>query len=188
MTNPVYDDAAFFLNGNGANSGGGGGGGPVTVNTGPDREVLTMKDDSGPFLRHVVTNSLGVVSTNDTKLDGTTAHTVSGTVALVGGDGNGIPQTAADLVESISYSGTLGAGAYDRAAVLALVGGGATKLMSLSVTCAAGTIDFTQNGAVNNLAAGSMVDRPYATGFAVDDFTITVDASSQAYIQARGIA
>lgn len=99
-----------------------------------------------------------------------------------------VPQSAADLIESVSYSGTLGPGTYDRAAVLALVGGGVTALMSMSITVASGTADFAQTGSVDDLAAGSVIDRPYAPGFSINDFTLTVDAGSSAYLQARGIA
>ena len=108
-------------------------------------------------------------------------------IEQLGAASGGNPTTAADLTESISYSGTLTAGSYTRADILALMAG-ATALISFSATCASGTMDFTQSGSVDNLEAGSVIDRPYAEGLSINDFTLNVDAGSTAYVEARGLA
>jgi hypothetical protein len=104
-----------------------------------------------------------------------------------GASGNQWPKAAADLTEAKSHTGTLTAGTYTRAQVIALIGDGATKLLSLSATVATGTATWAQGGTVTNLPTASIVDRPYNVGFSLDDFTLTVNASSTVYLQARGI-
>ena len=156
-----------------------------------DMELLqddTLNDGSVvvQFLRKFTTDAnTGVTTATDFQLDGVTAYTVLGTVSAVGG--RALAPLAGELVDSFSYSGTLAPGSYTRADILTAIGGGATKLMSMSVTIAGGTGDFTQNGSIMDLTAGSIVDKPYAAGFAIDDFTINIDAGGTAYIEARGL-
>ena len=110
----------------------------------------------------------------------------NGTAGSVTLTGVTIPQTAAQMVEAQSYSGTLAPGTYTRANIVALVPP-ATVLVAASFTCASGTMDFDQSGSLENLAVGSVIDRPYVSGFSLDDFTLTVDPASTVYVQARGI-
>lgn len=98
-----------------------------------------------------------------------------------------LPTPPAELTDTLSYSGVLAAGSYTRADILTLVGGGATKVLSLTLTGVTGTTDFTQGGTLDNLAVGDKVEREYHPGFAVDDFTINVDAASTASIEVRAI-
>ena len=167
-----------------------GGGGSAS-----DVEMKLMADDTlndgsviVNFLRRYSTVA-GVTTTDDFELDGTTAYTVLGTVSPAGGDANGraLAPEATELVETVSYTNVLAPGTYTRANVLALLGGGATQLISMAVTIASGTGDFAQGGSIMDLQAGSIIDKPYAAGFAIDDFTLTVDAGSTAYIEARGL-
>lgn len=179
MSNPIYDDLSFYTSG----YSGGGSSGPVNVTTGPNRAVLQMVDDNGEFLRHVVTSSAGVVSVNDTEIDGTTAYVTSGTVRHATADA--LPKDAGDLVETKGRVLTLTPGSYTRADLLSSLG--ATAVLSLAVTCRSGTIDFLSGGSVENLEQGESVTIPYAAGMSVSDFTITVDAGSEAVAEIRGL-
>ena len=119
-----------------------------------------------------------------------------GASRFVAGVGGGAPASAVDTTAQTplptdlnppkAFTGTLAPGTYNRAAIIALTTG--TELMSMAITCATGTMDFSQGGGtISNLAAGSIIDRPYNEGFSVDDFLLTVDAASTAYIEALAV-
>ena len=136
-------------------------------------------------MRKYTTNA-GATTAADFELDGTTPYTPLGTVTAAQGVESTV--TAGNIVSPSSYSGTLVAGTYTRANILALTGGGSTKLLSMAVTCSTGTIDFAQGGGtIAGLTPGSIIDKPYQDGIEVDDFTITVNGSSTAYIEARAL-
>lgn len=97
-----------------------------------------------------------------------------------------IPTPAALMADTTSYTGELPAGIYTRASFITLLGPGITVLLSASITVATGTADFSQGGVINNLAPGSIIDKPYAGGYTIDDFSLVVDAASTVYIEIRG--
>lgn len=94
---------------------------------------------------------------------------------------------AAQLSDTIGYAGELTSGSYTRAQILTLIGGGATKLLSMSATARTGTFDFAQGGSLDNIPTSGIVDKPYIMGSSIDDFTITVDAGSTVWLEARGV-
>ena len=98
--------------------------------------------------------------------------------------GDGAPD-AGDFIDSIGYTGTVSAGTYTRADVLAMFD--ASDLLDFSATVESGTALFEQGGGTVQMDVGYVLTKRYINGLFVDDFTLTVDPGSQVLIETRGI-